>query len=112
MLLFTLLVTGIISLLTWSIYYSARAERVSGFDRRLKSRAIYNTQLYAVMGDSALYLLRRMDTASILGAATNRSVALYSDEGKVFYLFNMPGTEPLNISMDLLNQVKQVGEIS
>jgi two-component system, OmpR family, sensor histidine kinase ArlS len=112
MLLFTLLVTGIISLLTGSIYYSARAERVSGFDRRLKARANYNTQLYALMGDSALYLLRRMDTASILGAAANRSVALYSDEGKVLYLFNMPGTAPLNVSMDLLDKVRQVGEIS
>ena len=112
MLLFTLLVTGIISLLTWSIYYSARAERVSGFDRRLKARANYNTQLYALMGDSALYLLRRMDTASILGAAANRSVALYYDEGKVLYLFNMPGTPPLQVSPDLLNKVRQMGEIS
>lgn len=112
MLLFTLLVTGIISLLTWSIYYSARAERVTGFDRRLKARANYNTQLYALMGDSALYLLRRMDTASILGAAANRSVALYSDEGKILYLFNMPGTAPLQVSMDFLNKVKQAGEVS
>jgi len=53
-----------------------------------------------------------MDTASILGAAANRSVALYSDEGKVLYLFNMPGTTPLNVSTDLINKVRQTGEIS
>ena len=63
MLLFTLLVTGIISLLTGSVYYFARLERVQVFNKRLKARANYNTQLYSLMGDSALHLLGRMDTA-------------------------------------------------
>ena len=45
MLLFTLLVTAIISLLTWSVFYFARLERVRVFNRRLKARASYNTQL-------------------------------------------------------------------
>ena len=64
MLLFTLLVTGIISLLTGSIYYSAKAERIAAFNRRLKGRANYNTQLYTMMGDSAFYYMRRNDSVS------------------------------------------------
>ena len=110
MLLFTLLVTGIISLLTGAIYYSARLERVTAFDRRLRARANYNTQLYALMGDSALYLLRRMDTASMVGTVTSRSVGIYSEDGKVVYLFQMPGTKPLAVSDTLLQEVREKGE--
>ena len=64
MLLFTLLVTAIISLLTGSVYYFAKLERVQVFEKRLKARATYNTQLYALMGDSGITLLRRIDSAS------------------------------------------------
>lgn len=111
MLLFTLLVTGIISLLTGYIYYTARSERVAAFDRRLRARANYNTQLYALMGDSALYLLRRMDTASIIGSVTSRSIGIYTEDGKVVYLFQMPGTRPLAVSDSLFREVKSKGEL-
>src|SRR6185312_3045375 len=110
MLLFTLLVTGIISLLTGSIYYVARAERKAAFDRRLKSRGNYNTQLYALMGDSAFYLFHRMDTAAMVGTVASRSIGIFSEEGKTIYLFNMPGTRPLAISDSLIREVKQKGE--
>jgi hypothetical protein len=45
MLLFTLLVTAIISVLEYSVYYLARLERKEVFNKRLKARANYNTQL-------------------------------------------------------------------
>jgi two-component system sensor histidine kinase ArlS len=110
MLLFTLLVTGIISLLTGSIYYTARLERVAAFDRRLKARANYNTQLYALMGDSALNMLRKMDTASTVGVVTSRSIGIYSNEGKTLYLFQAPGTKPLAVSDTLLAEAREKGE--
>ena len=50
MLLFTLLVTAIISILTYSVYYFSHLERIQVFDKRLRSRANYNTQLYSMMG--------------------------------------------------------------
>src|ERR1700689_1649561 len=101
MLLFTLLVTAIISVLTYSVYYFARLERKQVFDKRLKSRANYNTQLYALMGDSALAILRRMDTSSTVGLLPSRSIGIYSDDGKVLYQFDMPGSHPLSISPEL-----------
>ena len=110
MLLFTLLVTGIISLLTGSIYYTAKLERVGAFDRRLKARATYNTQLFALYGDSALFMLRKIDTASIMGTVIGRSVGIYSDEGKLYYLFESPGTKPLAVSDTLLREVRENGE--
>ena len=80
MLLFTLLVTAIISLLTSSVYYFAKLERKEVFERRLRSRAIYNTQLYSLMGDSAFGFMRRIDTASIVGTVVSRSIGIFTDE--------------------------------
>src|SRR5579872_6518727 len=110
MLLFTLLVTGIISLFTGSIYYFARAEREAAFDRRLKARANYNSQLYALMGDSAFYLLHRMDTAAMVGTVGSRSIGIFSETGSLIYLFNMPGTIPLSFSDSFFREVKEKGE--
>ncbi len=110
MLLFTLLVTGIISLLTGSVYYFAKLERVQAFNRRLKSRANYNTQLYALMGDSALHLLGRMDTASAASTQSPRSIGIYSDDGKALYRFEVPGSPPLKVNDELLNEVKLNGD--
>lgn len=110
MLLFTLLVTAIISLLTASVYYFAKLERKQVFEKRLKSRALYNMQLYTVMGDSAFQFLRRMDTAAIVGTTASRSVVIFSDEGKVLYRFDMPGAPKLRVSDELLADTRKNGE--
>ena len=108
MLLFTLLVTGIISLLTGSIYYSAKAERVAAFERRLKGRANYNAQLYT--GDSSLYYMRRNDSVSATATVASRSIGIYTEEGKLLYLFEMPGTKPFAVSDTIFQQVLEKGE--
>src|SRR5882757_3800993 len=107
MLLFTLLVTAIISLLTGSVFYFARLERVQVFDKRLKARASYNTQLYALMGDSAFSFLRRMDTTA--GLLPSRSMGVYTDDGKVLYKYDMPGSPPLAVNAELFREVKEKG---
>src|ERR1700743_3559459 len=112
MLLFTLLVTAIISLLTGSVYYFAKLERRQVFEKRLKSRATYNTQLYAIMGDSGLHLLRRIDSVSLIGATVSRSIGMYSDDGTVLYRFDMPGTKPLDVDRAMLDEVIRKGEKS
>jgi two-component system sensor histidine kinase ArlS len=112
MMLFTLLVMAIISLLTYTVFYFARLERKEVFDKRLKARANYNTQLYELMGDSAISLLRRMDTASTAGPVPSRSIAIYSDDGsKTLYKFEMPGSRPLVLTNEVLEQVRLHGEI-
>jgi two-component system, OmpR family, sensor histidine kinase ArlS len=110
MLLFTLLVTGIISLLTGAIYFSSKAERVAAFDRRLKARANYNTYLYGAMGDSAFYFMHRTDSASLVGVLGSRSVGIYTEDGKPVYLFELPGTKPLAVSDTLFREVLEKGE--
>jgi len=108
MLLFTLLVTAIISLLTWSVYYFSSLERVQVFNKRIRSRATYNSQLYSLMGDSAFNFMRRMDTTG--GLLPSRSVGIYTDDGKLLYKFDAPGSLPLNVTTDLLQETKEKGE--
>lgn len=110
MLLFTLLVTAIISLLTWSVFYFARLERKQVFNKRLRARAAYNTQLYGIMGDSAFRFLKRMDTSTAGGTPPARSVAIYSDGGEILYRYDMPNTAPLTLSDDIFRDVKTKGE--
>src|SRR5882724_1018923 len=110
MLLFTLLVTAIILVLTLSVYYFARLERKEVFDKRLRARAGYNSQMYALMGDSALSLLHRMDTVSTGGLLPYRSIAIYSDDGKSLFKYDMPGTEPLLPAENVFQEVKARGE--
>jgi signal transduction histidine kinase len=111
MLLFTLLVTAIISLLTGSVYYFAKLERKQVFEKRLRSRAVYNMQLYSLMGDSAFGFMHRIDTASTLGTIASRSIGIYTDEGKPLYLFDMPGRRHLSMSPEQLEAVRTKGEI-
>jgi signal transduction histidine kinase len=111
MLLFTLLVTAIIILLTGSVYYFAKLERKQVYDKRLRARASYNIQLYSLMGDKADSLLRRMDSASILGTITSRSIGIFTDYGKVLYSFDMPGAPPLTVSQSLLQDARTKGEV-
>ena len=110
MLLFIVLVTAIISILEYSVHYLATLERKDIFDRRLKGRANYNTQLYALMGDSALTILNRMDTTSTVGLLPNRSIRIYSDAGTVLYHFDMPGMQPLIVSPEILQEARTRGE--
>lgn len=112
MLLFTLLVTAIISLLTGSVYYFAKLERKQVFEKRLRSRAVYNMQLYSLMGDSAFSFMHRIDTASTLGTIASRSIGIYTDEGKVLYLFDMPGRRHLSMAPEQLEAARTKGEIS
>jgi len=111
MLLFTLLVTAIILLLTSSVYYFAKLERKEVFEKRLRSRAVYNMQLYSVMGDSAFGFMHRMDTASTVGAVYSRSMGIFTDDGKVLYLSDMPGSKHLTVTPELLQEAKTKGEI-
>lgn len=113
MLLFTLLVTAIISLLDFSVYYYSKLERKIIFDKRLKARANNAIQLYALLGDSGLSLQRRIDTASTI-VVPSRSVVIYSaggtDRGAEIYRFDVKGSEPLQMRPDILQDAMTAGE--
>jgi signal transduction histidine kinase len=60
------------------------------------------------MGDSAFNFMRRMDTTG--GLLPSRSVGIYTDDGKLLYKFDAPGSLPLNVTKDLLQETKEKGE--
>ncbi len=109
MLMFTLLVTAIISLLTGSVYYFAKRERAQVYEKRLRQRASYNARLYAAVGDSAFAFLRRMDTASTVGLVS-RSIGLFTEDKKMLYRFDMAGVPKLTPTEEVFREAKANGE--
>ncbi len=98
--LFTLLVTAILLLLSFSIYYFTSLERLESFKKRLKGRANNNAQLFTYFGDSSTTMLRRLDSGST-NTLEDKSVVIYNYLNQPVYEFNAHGvgTPPLNVPM-------------
>ncbi|MDF2186929.1 HAMP domain-containing sensor histidine kinase [Paraflavitalea sp. CAU 1676] len=107
--LFTLLVTAILLLLSFSIYYFTSLERFETFKKRLKGRANNNAQLYTYFGDSSTTMLRRLDSGST-NTLQDKSVVIFNYLNKPVYEFNADGvgTPPTNIPM--LDKARLNGE--
>src|SRR5579864_4978788 len=103
-LIFTLLVTGIISLMAVSIYYFSTVERRSVFNTRLKSRANYSAQVYALFGDSSSLVLNRVDPISASGFLPERNIAIFNPDGKMLYQFESPDHSPLLVHDDIFKR--------
>jgi two-component system, OmpR family, sensor histidine kinase ArlS len=103
-LIFTLLVTGIISLMAVSIYYFSTLERRTVFNTRLKSRANYSAQLYSLFGDSSSVVLDRVDPISASGFLPERNILIFTTEGKILYQFESPDSGPIVISDDIFKK--------
>jgi signal transduction histidine kinase len=109
MLLFILMVTAIISILDFSVYYFSKLERKVIFNKRLKARANTTTQMYFLLGDSGLSIMRRMDTTSAI-VVPSRSVVIYSITGQEIYRFDVKGSRPLSMRPDILQDAMANGE--
>ncbi|WP_276480711.1 HAMP domain-containing sensor histidine kinase [Paraflavitalea pollutisoli] len=98
--LFTLLVTAILLLLSFSIYYFTSLERLQAFKQRLKGRANNNAQLYTYFGDSSTTMLRRFDSGST-NTLQAKSVVIYNYLNQPVYEFNAgsEATPPTNLLM-------------
>lgn len=107
--LFTLLVTAILLLLSFSIYYFTSLERLEAFKKRLKGRANNNAQLYTYFGDSSTTMLRRIDSGST-NTLLNKSVVIYDYLNQPVYEFNAPGVETPPVSLPILEKARLNGE--
>jgi len=105
-LLFTLLVTGILSLTSFSIYYFSERGREESFKIRLKGGATNRAKLFTVFGSN----LRSVDSSS--GAIiASRFVLIFDHNKRPVYQFYGGNAKPVAINGDILNDVKQKGEI-
>jgi two-component system sensor histidine kinase ArlS len=110
-LIFTLLVTGIISLMAISIYYFSTLERRTVFNTRLKSRANYSAQLYSLFGDSSSAVLDRVDPVSASGFLPERNIVIYTADGKMLYQFESPDSGPMAVNDDIFKKAIVNGEV-
>ena len=108
-LLFTLLVAIILLVLTVFVYYLSSVERTDVFNKRLRSRASNNAQIFDYFGDSSVTMLRRIDAGS-LGLLPQKSVIIVDTLGRILYEYNAPEAERLNPNPLLLREIKSSGE--
>ncbi len=75
-LLFTLLVMGILSLISYSVYYFTEQSRQEIFKQRLQNGANSRANLYIILGDNRKIVLQKLDSSSTSGIA-QRAVLIY-----------------------------------
>lgn len=107
--LFTLLVTAILLLLSFSIYYFTSLERFEAFKKRLKGRANNNAQLFTYFGDSSIAMLRRFDSGST-NTLENKSVVIYNYLNEPVYEFNASGEATPASNTAILDKARLNGE--
>ncbi len=110
-LLFTLLVAIILLVLTVFVYYLSSTERTDVFNKRLRSRASNNSQIFDYFGDSSVNMLKRIDAGS-LNLLPQKSVVILDTTGTILYHYQSPEADSLRINRALLNDIHNAGEKS
>ena len=110
-LLFTLLVTALLLLTAYSVYYLSSVQRKSVFKQRLSGRAHNAAQLFAILGDSSQSSLQRID-ASNARFFTSKSIHIFSPEKKRLYAFNTSPTDDFTLTAATLDDISAHGELS
>lgn len=105
-LLFTLLVTAILLVLSTSIYYFTSLDRKEGFYKRLKSRATNNAELFIYFGDSSQKVLKRIDVNAV-PLLPQKSVRIFDTLGNVLYAYDNPDAVPLTIDSSFLSKERK-----
>lgn len=105
--LFTLLVTAILLLLSFSVYYLSTLERRDVFKRRIVGRASINSQLFNIVGDLAQ--LKRFDSSST--SIPQKTVRIYNNRDEQVYAFTARGADTIPIYKDYIDESKVNGPI-
>ncbi|GAO42279.1 HAMP domain-containing sensor histidine kinase [Flavihumibacter petaseus] len=105
-LLFTLLVTVLLVLISFSVYYFSARHRANNFRQRLYGRSHNVAQLYQLLGDSSVSLLTKIDRSNAQFYAS-KSVHIYSTTGKPFYIFNTLPSDDFHITAEELESIRQ-----
>jgi len=107
-LLFSLLVTIILALVSISVFYFSVEERNESFKRRLKKRALYTANIYEDVTDSGFAVLRRMDATAV--TFYNKSVTITGLNDSYVYLYADSANETLYLTKEQIQKAKIDGE--
>lgn len=109
--LFVLLVTAILLLLSFSVYYFASLERLEAFHKRLKGRSNSSAQFFTLFGDndSTRALMNQFDSA-LAFSLPRKSVAIYDDNNRRLYSYNENARDSINATPELLAEARNQKE--
>lgn len=104
-LLFTLLVTGILSLISYSVYYFTDLSRKEIFQLRLQAGASNRANLYSILGENTISIMQKIDSSS-MSSIPKRAIVIYDGNDQPIYSFYGSGVRPLVITSQLLSAIK------
>ena len=104
-LLFTVLVTVILLMVSLSVYFFSVKEREDAFERRLKNRALSTARVYAGISDSNFSVLRRMDAAAV-ASLYDKSIAVTGLNNTYDYQFSDKPGDSLYLSEEVIERTK------
>ena len=104
-LLFTLLVMGILSLISYSVYYFTEQSRGAIFQQRLQAGANNRANLFALLGDNRIGVLQKMDSSSTV-LMTQRCLLIYGEQMELLYTFYGAGAKSFRPTAEQLASVR------
>lgn len=107
--LFTLLVTAILLLLSFSVYYFSTLQREETFKRRLNGRANINSQLFSIVGDTNMATLTRFDSSSV--SIPQKTVRAYDPSYRIVYAFTAKGADTIPFYKDKVDEARLKGSV-
>ena len=107
-LLFTLLVTAILLVVSFSVYYFSSLERKDLFRKRLLGRANNNAQIFPYSSDTSRDILDRINVGT-MELLPRKSVEIYSIGGRLLYEYKTKDG-PINISDKTIGEAITNGE--
>jgi two-component system sensor histidine kinase ArlS len=108
-LLFSLIVTSILLVVSLSVYYFSSFERKEIFHKRLKSRANNNAQVYFYGRDTSGQFLDRINTRS-MELLPDKTVDIYFPDGKINYKFRAGQNDSVFIKPGVIRSAIMNGE--
>jgi len=104
-LLFTLVVTGILSLICYSIFYFSELGREDSFKIRLKGSAVNRARQFVVFGNK----VHSLDSTSV-GIIAKRFYEIYNYKGENLYEFYSPSMPHAKVDPGVLEDIKNRSE--
>ncbi|MDE3249275.1 MAG: HAMP domain-containing histidine kinase [Bacteroidota bacterium] len=104
-LLFTLLVMGILSLISYFVYYFTEQSREAIFRQRLLAGANNRANLWALLGDNRKDILQKVDSSSTV-LMIRRAILIYDSSNQLAYQFYGTGARPFTASPAMLEAVR------
>jgi signal transduction histidine kinase len=107
-LLFSLLVTIILLLVSLSVYYFSSLERQEVFKKRLRGRANNNAQIFSYINDNSKTFLDRINVSSLL--LPNRTVQIYDLNGKRIYNYETDSIATRPVTKEIISSAIANGD--